>query len=245
MEFQLLLPMVILIIVITYILLLCGTALTIVACKWFRGDRSEGSLTPGVEANIDMTNTETPIAYYAIDDRASMIVKRSPHASSKLSIDSDVTLVNTLSYSADFKPYSSAAFKTDAPYAMTMGSKKLDQESWLTVDGDYRRFYDARWTLLDEKQDEVVQYIKTLPAVSVASEEVLTLVTDFLTARYPGYFKFTGGWSGKSSVRNNLIRDTVAIKKPHTEHPLVLAARLASEDFNILWRDPQSGKHLL
>ncbi|KAI9765985.1 MAG: hypothetical protein M1840_006992 [Geoglossum simile] len=113
-------------------------------------------------------------------------------------------------------------------YHMTMGLRKLDKESWLTMDDSY---HQLRAELLTESKSKVFQY---LPRSEPACREALEVVLDFLTETWPNVFKRFG-------ANNNFVRNKNTGEKLNLDeiHPLKAAAMLADEDFNIL---EKSGK---
>lgn len=122
------------------------------------------------------------------------------------------------------------------PYHMTMGLKRLDMENWLTVDAEYTKEHQLRTDLLDKSLPSVFQ---CLSGSEVACLEVLQLVVDFLTSRYPEMFVLEG-----SNIYNNATGETFSLVD--VTNPLEIAARLAMEDFNILTKDESDGQfHLV
>ena len=83
--------------------------------------------------------------------------------------------------------------------------------------------------------------LQCLPGTEASCDEVLALVTTFLSKRYPEHFTID---HSKSIMHNHLTNETYLIGS-RCFTPLETAARLAMEDFNILAKDPETGEYLL
>lgn len=90
-------------------------------------------------------------------------------------------------------------------------------------------------------QDNHSNVLQCLPSTEAACHEVLDLVVNFLSQRYPQHFTID---HSKSIIHNHLTKETHLIG-PRCITPMETAARLAMEDFNILVKDPDSGEYLL
>jgi hypothetical protein len=122
-----------------------------------------------------------------------------------------------------------------------MGLKRLDHNNWLTLDSNYVPEHILRSTILSTSKAQVLQ---CLPESEHACHEVLSLVSNFLVARYPQHFSLLPNPAsaiGATCIRNHLTNETFPIG-PHCSNPLETVARLAMEDFNILMKDPESGE---
>ncbi|OCK76454.1 hypothetical protein K432DRAFT_306328 [Lepidopterella palustris CBS 459.81] len=139
-------------------------------------------------------------------------------------------------------PYRSRGFKKDPANYMTMGLRKLDLDNWLTVDGKYYEFYQARRQLLSEKKQEVLQ---VKPGGEAACGELLGEVVGFLTKKYPEEYEIFEGEQRRKWVRNRMTKEEFAISMPYNVHPLEVVARLAMEDFNVLIKSQFTGNHHL
>jgi len=88
----------------------------------------------------------------------------------------------------------------------------------------------------------VLQYA---PSTEKACEELLGLVAEFLTKRYPDQFSIEQKKSKYKSVLNKNTSEHFSLEpKDEALHPLEACARLAMEDFNILIKD-NFGEHRL
>lgn len=125
------------------------------------------------------------------------------------------------------------------PYHMTMKLKRLDLNSWLTVDSEYLREHTIRKELLDKSLSNVLQ---CLPGSELACVETLDLVVDFLVSTYPDTFVLEG--VGKD-LAIRIIATQEIFSLVDVVNPLELAARLAKEDFNILMKDPEDQQYHL
>jgi len=115
--------------------------------------------------------------------------------------------------------------------AMAVRPMKTNLHEWLAVDWSYASFAKARKMLLDTRRDQVIAHRKCEgrdEEVEKACKEVLEMVIQHLTTKYPQFFQKSG-----TKVHNALTGETFDTK--HTSlSPLEIAVRLAIEDFNIL-----------
>jgi Protein of unknown function (DUF3445) len=119
-----------------------------------------------------------------------------------------------------------------------MGLKRLDQANWLTIDSSYLEEHRVRSSLLTH---DISSVLRCLPGSEAACQEVLAVVTNFLTTRFPDSFVFSGHGSHRQ-IHNLLSGEFFMLQD--NPRPLETAARLAMEDFNILMRDDE-GKYRL
>lgn len=142
------------------------------------------------------------------------------------------------------EPYPHRPFRKEpSPNYMTMGLRKLDLRNWLTVDNTYPEFYAARDFLLKTQKEEVVQCV---PEGEAAAKELLIEVINFIKDKYPQFFEVVRTGE-RTIVKNKIVREEYTIE-PVSEmgmHPLEMCARLAMEDFNILWKNEVTGEHHL
>jgi hypothetical protein len=140
---------------------------------------------------------------------------------------------------ADREPYQFPPMKLGTSSQMTMGLRRLVQEDWLTIDDNYMVEHDLRASQLADKRPSVLQ---CRPGSETACQEVLTLVSTFLLARYPKMFRTSGVGNGKH-IHN--LKTGEMFPLVNNPQPLETAARLAMEDFNVLIKDPESGQYRL
>lgn len=141
------------------------------------------------------------------------------------------------------EPYSQQPFQQSGKYHMTMGLRRLDAENWLTIDRNYISEHGIRADILSSKKKKVLQ---CLPGSEDACAEVLDLVVNFLMRKHPAMFKIVKGVGKVESVRNTETGEVFSLKRPSEGmKPLEIAARLVSEDFNVLKKRHDNGEHYL
>jgi hypothetical protein len=137
-------------------------------------------------------------------------------------------------------PYVFPPLKPPTSPHMTMALKRLDRGNWLAIDDTYLRAHSTRAALLRDHKPSVLACI---PSSELACREVLSLVSTFLSTRYPSSFRITSSatpslaspFAREREITNRLTGERFALDG-NTE-PLETAARLAMEDFNVLARD--------
>jgi hypothetical protein len=122
----------------------------------------------------------------------------------------------------------------------SMGLKRLESANWLTMDDNYSPEHTLRNSLLTTNYPQVVQ---CLEGSEEACHEVLELVTEFLSTRYPQQFTTSDTPLGPI-IHNHLTNESFQIGSD-CKTPLETASRLAMEDFNILIKNPDTGDHHL
>lgn len=137
-------------------------------------------------------------------------------------------------------PYQFPPLRPKSSSRMAMGLKRLDHSNWLTLDDSYLPEHSLRLSLLGSRHADVAQ---CLPGSMPSCHEVLSLVTSFLTSRFPQHFSIATKADGPY-IENHLIGEVYFIGEK-CENPLEVAARLAMEDFNVLIRDSQTGEYYL
>lgn len=128
---------------------------------------------------------------------------------------------------------------------MTMGLRRLDVPQWLSIDPSvYVAEHNVRANMLANHRSTV---IACLPGSETACREVLDLVVSFLTTRYPQYFALSGTPNTPShAIMNHLTNELTPLHPSKVALPLETAARLAQEDFNVLFKSPLDNQyHLL
>jgi hypothetical protein len=149
----------------------------------------------------------------------------------------DVSLNNT--QAGHENPYVLPPLKRGASTHMNMGLRKFESFNWLTIDDHYLSEHNIRSHLLSDHLSSVLQ---CLPGSEPACHEALSVVTSFLTSRYPYMFKISG--SGRRKLIHNL-QTGESFQVENNPRPLETAARLAMEDFNLLIKDPGNGEYRL
>lgn len=140
---------------------------------------------------------------------------------------------------AQEEPYRFPPLKSGASAHMTMGLRKLKRGNWLTIDEKYLTEHVIRSAQLSRARPSVLQ---CLPGSESACQEVLSVVSSFLVARYPMMFMLTGVGS-KQLIHN--LKTGEKFPMVNNPQPLETAARLAMEDFNVLMKDPANGEYRL
>ena len=134
-------------------------------------------------------------------------------------------------------------FNQSGRYHMTMGLRKLNVETWLSVDKNYMTQHRIRTGILADKTNKVLQ---CLPGSEDACLEVLDLVVDHLTNKYPAMYKVIEEDGNSRRIENMESGEVFGLQ------PLVVGmasletvARLVSEDINILKKGSNGGEHHL
>ncbi|KAK9461371.1 uncharacterized protein V1516DRAFT_675773 [Lipomyces oligophaga] len=122
------------------------------------------------------------------------------------------------------------------PYHQTMSIFKLDINHWLDMDKWYLRYITERMDIIRRTGDT---YCACLPDGVDAAEELLDMVVDHMTTRYPSLFVRTA-----TGVDNLITKEHINLTRPLVEPALHLVARIAKEDFYLVKRRPD-GKHYL
>lgn len=122
-----------------------------------------------------------------------------------------------------------------------LGLHRMKDNEWLTVDGTYEEFMDARATLLARKHDECIQMT---PDGEASCMELLWEVVDFLTHEYPSQFSVLLR-GGVRKVRNHILGEDWSLQEPYDCPPLEVCARLCMEDFNVLLQSHFTGQYVL
>ena len=160
---------------------------------------------------------------------------RTVHTPRKAVPDTEIEL------SQDFKPYQFPPLRERTSTKMAMGLKRLDESNWLTLDSNYLPEHFLRCSLLCTKKSQVIQ---CLPGSEAACYEVLSLVTAFLSSRFPQHFEIATISSGPA-VLNHLTNEIFPIGQQNCPNPLEVTAKLSMEDFNVLMKNPETGEYHL
>jgi hypothetical protein len=122
---------------------------------------------------------------------------------------------------------------------LSMRLRALDSNHWLTMGPNYVIFHEARSQLLHDHREQVMQY-QNVPRVHLACEEVRELVVEFLTSKYPMFFR-----RDERYVYNEITSEQFDLGPYSQTHPLEVATRLAMEDFNVVMMDDGDEEHRL
>jgi hypothetical protein len=140
----------------------------------------------------------------------------------------------------DAPPYTLPRLQRKGPAPTSMGLKRLEIINWLTMDENYMPEHSKRKSLLEKRHSQVVQ---CLEGSEEACHEVLALVVNFLSTRYPQHFTISDTSSGPI-IHNHLTKESFQIGCD-CRNALEIASQLAMEDFNILVKNPETGDHHL
>jgi hypothetical protein len=143
---------------------------------------------------------------------------------------------------ASLEPYPLRPIEGKARYKMNMGLRRMDSKNWLTIDKNYVKEHQVRSELLEKEKDRV---IRCLSGSEAACTEVLEVVVEHLTQRYPEVFRI-GMRDGKRTIFITATGETFQITKPHSGMcPLEIAARLSMEDLSVLISDGKDTEYVL
>ena len=120
------------------------------------------------------------------------------------------------------------------PHRLTMGLAQLKDKPWFEVGHDVAADLDEKDRLLKTHRDKVVA---TVPGSVDGQQEVLDLMTPYLTERYPDRYRQDGDMmhiGGLAAPRNLNDPDRA---------PLETAARLVQEDLCLM--EPNDGQYIL
>ena len=141
----------------------------------------------------------------------------------------------------DVKDYRFPPLQERTSSRMAMGLKRLDESNWLTLDAKYLPEHELRCTALASPSRPKV--IQCLEGSQAACDEVLEVVINFLTSRFPQHFVLRNT-STSPTIHNRLTDETYLIGSG-CSNPLEVAAKLSMEDFNILMKHPNTGEYHL
>lgn len=129
------------------------------------------------------------------------------------------------------------------PYHQTMSIFKLDINHWLDMDKYY-------WHYVEEKKRIWHKYgrqnIDWLPESEEACLELMETVANHMVERYPLLFTVLVDKKKQGKVvRNELTKEILDMTFPLKDHPLLYVTKMAKEDFYVVKRNPDDGKHYL
>src|SRR4051794_23301540 len=90
------------------------------------------------------------------------------------------------------EPYRLPPLRVRPSSKMAMGLKRLDEANWLTIDSNSLPEHSVRRKLLETSHSQVTQ---CLPGSEEASHEVLNLVANFISSRFPKLYSNTNNHS--------------------------------------------------
>ena len=115
----------------------------------------------------------------------------------------------------------------DGPWRLAVGIKALDLQAWIEVDELFVDQLAERRRLLAERRAEV---LAGLPESRAGQEELLALLLDHLTARFPDHYRRHGG-----RIKNRATGESFDLEA-WAGAPLELAGRLVQEDLCLMQR---------
>lgn len=112
-------------------------------------------------------------------------------------------------------------------FQMTMSLRKLCPDNWLTYDSAWEKYHMDKLRYMDGPlRDEVLQ---TLPGIDPACEELLQVVVEYITRRYPDMFRIEG-----EEIVIVPIGERHRIVAPFKRHPMEICGLLVMEDLYVL-----------
>ncbi|KAL4879322.1 hypothetical protein BJY04DRAFT_220177 [Aspergillus karnatakaensis] len=126
----------------------------------------------------------------------------------------------------------------NGPYHITMGLKPANVENWIEIDNTYLDKYNLKRKLFHQHRSEVLQ---VLPGCDDGLFEALDLLKETLIRRYPTMFTL----ANKHTITNLVTGDIWDLSRGaetwKTHHPLEVMSLLRTEDFFLLYSDPETG----
>lgn len=110
--------------------------------------------------------------------------------------------------------------------------KKLEPNWWLELDKTYTSRIKQRQDLYAKHGSAIIQ---SLPGSELACKELMEMVLQFLSARYPALFSID---ARNLTFRNNILNTTTDLRE---KDPLEVLLDNVPEDFAIVLRDPETG----
>jgi len=115
----------------------------------------------------------------------------------------------------------------DGPWRLAMGIRALDLAEWIEVDQCFAAQLAERRRLLEERRADV---LAGLPESAAGQQELLELLLDHLSERFPEVFRRSGG-----RIENRATGETFELAA-WREAPLELAGRLVQDDLCLMQR---------
>jgi hypothetical protein len=114
-------------------------------------------------------------------------------------------------------------------YQLTMGLRKLDVNNWLTFDDQWLPEHQAKLEFLQSpNKHEIVDY---LDGVDEAVVELLDMVVEYVTRKYPDMFRLDGEY-----IEILPTNERYRVKAPYDMHPIELQGLLVMDDLYLLKR---------
>lgn len=121
------------------------------------------------------------------------------------------------------------------PYHQTMSLYKLESDWWIELENTYRERIAQRQRLYAKHGTSVLAY---LPGSELACKELMEVVLQNVTHRYPHYFSLPTSASGTTTFHNTILKTTTDLS---TTHPLHVLLAHIPEDFVLMLRHPSTG----
>ena len=115
-----------------------------------------------------------------------------------------------------------------------IGLKPLDENEWISIDGDFTRYLDEKDQLVAKVRDRVIVAEEGSEA---GQNEVLNLLADYLPARFPEIYR------RNAAAMEILAANRTVHLDDRTFPPIHIAARLVQEDL-VLMRKGDNGWRL-
>src|SRR6266536_4067390 len=140
------------------------------------------------------------------------------------------------------EPYPLPPIEGKSRYKMNMGLRRMDRKNWLTIDKNYLKEHQVRSVLLSSKRNGDIQ---CLAGSEAACMEVLDVVVEHLTQRYPDAFRLSKS-KEKQTVTITATGKAFPVTSPYAGmSPLEIAARLSMEDLNVLINHRKAAEYVL
>lgn len=108
-----------------------------------------------------------------------------------------------------------------------MSLRKLDPNNWLTYDNAYvKEHLDKLSYMNGPLHDDVLQ---ELPGSEESTEELLQVIVEYVTRRYPDMFRIEG-----DDLLIVPMNERYRIRAPYDRSPMELAGLIAMEDLYVL-----------
>lgn len=119
-------------------------------------------------------------------------------------------------------------FRYGSDYIVKMGVRRLDLDNWIELDNQWPRYHTEKLARLEKRGPHL--YKKTTEA-SLASLEVMELLSEYLVYRYPSLFEYCQVKNKGQSIK---IKATGEIYPIYSDDPLKYASLLIQDDLVIM-----------
>ncbi|KAH6652264.1 hypothetical protein BKA67DRAFT_626947 [Truncatella angustata] len=133
---------------------------------------------------------------------------------------------------ANFRPFRPFRWT----YHQTMAVMKMEPDYWIELEQNYSRRMQQRLELWKEHGERV---LFEAPGSELAARELMEMVVQFLTIRYPQYFQLE---DDNKILRNRLLETATVIG---SMTPLEVLMRNVPEDFTVMLRSEEDGNYYL